>query len=114
MITTSVVTRILDNACCDKFRIGGFVWKTIQDAKTRGFEELDMGRTDCDEPGLIAFKEHWGASRSLLTYLRYPIPAPMTLVTADSWQIKMAKKIAGIVPIPTLATAGKFLYRHVG
>ncbi len=103
--------------CSDprQHKLGGMAllfWKAIQEAKSRGFEELDMGRTDCDEPGLAAFKEHWGATRTLLTYWRYPVTVPMT--SGDTWQLKMAKKIFGVVPVPTLATAGKFLYRHVG
>jgi hypothetical protein len=103
--------------CSDpkQHKLGGMAllfWKAIQDAKSTGFEEFDMGRTDCDEPGLIAFKEHWGAIRSLLTYWRYPTATPMT--AGDTWQLKMAKRIFGVVPVPTLATAGKFLYRHVG
>ena len=39
----------------------------------RGFEELDLGRSDFDQPGLIAFKDHLGASQSTLTYYRYPL-----------------------------------------
>lgn len=103
--------------CSDpkQHKLGGMAllfWKTIQDAKSNGFDELDMGRTDCDEPGLIAFKEHWGATRSLLTYSRYPAVVPMT--SGDTWQLKIARKVFGVVPVPTLATAGRFLYRHVG
>lgn len=110
-------TMVYKYGCSDpkQHKLGGMAllfWKAIQDAKNRGFEELDMGRTDCDEPGLATFKEHWGAERSLLTYWRYPVFSPMT--SGDTWQLKLAKKIFGAVPVPTLATAGKFLYKHVG
>lgn len=110
-------TMVYKYGCSDprQHKLGGMAllfWKTIQEAKDRGFEELDMGRTDCDEPGLIAFKEHWNATRTLLTYCRYPAASPVT--AGDTWQLKVAKKIFGVVPVPTLATAGKFLYRHVG
>ena len=110
-------TMVYKYGCSDpkQHKLGGMAllfWKAIQDAKTRGFEELDMGRTDCDEAGLIAFKEHWGATRSLLTYWRFPVAAPMS--SGDTWQLKVAKRFFGLVPVPTLATAGKFLYKHVG
>ncbi len=103
--------------CSDprQHRLGGMaflLWKAIQEAKDRGLQELDMGRTDCDNTGLIDFKEHWGANRTLLTYLRYPAHSPVT--SGDSWQFKMARRVLGMVPTPTLATAGKLLYRHVG
>ncbi len=110
-------TMIYKYGCSDPrhHKLGGMAllfWKTVQEAMNGGFTELDMGRTDCDEPGLIAFKEHWGATRSLLTYWRYPAALPMT--SGDGWQMKMVKKVFGIVPVPTLATAGRILYRHVG
>ena len=34
---------------------------TIQEAKDKGLNELDMGRSDRDNFGLMSFKEHWGA-----------------------------------------------------
>ncbi len=109
-------TMVYKYGCSDprQHKLGGMAllfWKAIQEAKSKGLEELDMGRTDCDEPGLASFKEHWGATRSLLTYWRYPI-VPMTI--GDSWQLKVARKVFGAAPVPTLATAGKFLYKHVG
>src|SRR5213592_3836846 len=38
------------------------VWQTIRETKDAGAEELDLGRSDCDNAGLIAFKERWAAS----------------------------------------------------
>ena len=49
------------------------MWKAIQEAKNDQLDEFDMGRSDCDNPGLIAFKDRWGAARSTLSYLRYPL-----------------------------------------
>jgi len=42
-------------------------WRTIQEAKDRGFEELELGRSDVDNLGLVAFKERWGASRRIIS-----------------------------------------------
>ena len=47
-------------------------WQTIQEAKAKGQNELDMGRSDLDDPGLSVFKEHWGSVPTPLTYWRYP------------------------------------------
>ena len=47
-------------------------WRAIQEAKARGIEELDLGRSDLDQPGLIAFKDHLGATRTTLTYYTSP------------------------------------------
>ena len=110
-------TMVYKYGCSDpkQHKLGGMAllfWKTIQEAKNHGFRELDMGRSDCDDEGLMAFKEHWGAERSLLTYSRYPAAVP--LMFGESWQLRVAKKLCGMVPAPTLVTAGKFLYRHAG
>lgn len=81
----------------------------IEDAIASGLEELDMGRSDINNPGLIAFKEHLGARRSLLRYWRSPaIPAeqealPQSLVGA----------VCRHLPPPCLSVLGKLLYRHV-
>jgi hypothetical protein len=83
-------------------------WKATQEAKMSGFVELDMGRSDIDNPGLVAFKEHWGASRSTLTYWRFPA------VAASPWELRTARKIFTFTPTFALNTAGRLLYRHVG
>jgi len=88
------------------------LWKSIQAAKQAGATEFDFGRSDCDNSGLIAFKERWGATRSMLTYWRYP--ALSTATTAKGWKMQLAKQVFARVPKGMLTVAGKFLYRHIG
>ena len=88
------------------------LWKAIQEAKQAGSEEFDFGRSDCDNPGLIAFKEHWTADRSTLTYWR--CPAVANLASSYGWKIQCAKQIAARLPGRALTLAGKLLYRHFG
>ena len=47
-------------------------WKLIEESKTEGAEQLDFGRTDLDNEGLIRFKDQFGTVRTQITYLRYP------------------------------------------
>jgi CelD/BcsL family acetyltransferase involved in cellulose biosynthesis len=95
-------------------RFGGtalLFWKTIQEAKDGGFEELDLGRSDTDNPGLVAFKEHWGAPRTLLHYWTYPHrPSRPTA----GWKKSLARKVVSAAPDLALITVGKLLYRHIG
>ena len=87
-------------------------WNTIQDGKGNGAREFDLGRSECDNPGLIAFKERWGATRSRLTYWRYQTyPASTALA---GWGIKLARSIFAHIPDTLLIAAGKILYRHLG
>ena len=87
-------------------------WHTIQEAKQQGACLLDFGRSDLDNPGLIEFKDRWGASRSQLAYYRYPLPGDSA--TAEGWKMKMAKRVFNRLPDRMLVYAGNVLYRHMG
>ncbi len=103
--------------CSDeKFHnLGGMAflfWRSIQDAKRIGAREFDLGRSEPDNAGLIAFKNHWGASQSRLVYFRFPAPQPQT--SKDGAWMQLAKQVFGRMPDSLLTTAGRFLYRHIG
>jgi lipid II:glycine glycyltransferase (peptidoglycan interpeptide bridge formation enzyme) len=95
-------------------RFGGtalLFWRTIQDAKDLGFEELEMGRSNLDNLGLVAFKERWGATRKSISYWTYPqnpTPAP------NVWKKKMAQHVVSAVPDLALEAIGQLFYRHIG
>ncbi len=84
-------------------------WKAIQEAKKDGLVEFDLGRTDLDNQGLIAFKDRWGASRSALVYLRYPVRRTKP---GDGLGIRIAKHVFSVAPDCVLTTAGRLLYRY--
>jgi hypothetical protein len=87
------------------------LWKTIQEAKGRGLEVLDMGRSDCDNPGLISFKERLGARRQPLFYWTYSNTPRRSLdVQGRTW----LRKIIPTTPDFVLEMAGTLLYRHIG
>jgi hypothetical protein len=94
-------------------KLGGMAllfWKAIQEAKALGFEELDLGRSDSDNLGLIAFKDHWGAASSSLTYWKYPAQG-----APSSWiHNRFIRRAAAAAPNIVLKAAGKLLYRHIG
>jgi hypothetical protein len=103
-------------ACSDAryHHVGGntlLLWKAICEAKSEGFEELDFGRSDPDAAGLIAFKEHWGATRLKLTYFRYPAVVSKNMSGTARVAIK---RLASIAPNRVLRMAGNLLYRHMG
>lgn len=94
--------------------LGGMIllfWRAIQDAKNLELDEFDMGRSDCNNPGLIGFKEHWGAERHDLVYWSYPLQLrPNT----NRWRFKAAKSVFSSLPPALLPAAGRLLYRHMG
>lgn len=95
-------------------RLGGtplLFWKAIQEAKDRGFEVFELGRSDVDNLGLIAFKEHWGATRQLISYWTYP-PAQSQL--PNVLKKKLVRRVVSSVPDAALEAVGSLLYKHIG
>jgi len=86
-------------------------WRAIQTGKRAGAMYFDMGRSDCDDAGLLTFKMHWGSTRSLLSYWTYPARSSHTV--APRWQMHIAKQIFARIPDGLLTVAGKLLYRHI-
>jgi len=107
-------TRVYKYGCSDVTynRYGGtlhLMWSAIQDAKRCGRTEFDLGRSDADDRGLIAFKDHLGGRRSTLTYYR---------CTGSSFDLRRRPAvdgtIASLVPRALKARIGGSLYRHFG
>jgi CelD/BcsL family acetyltransferase involved in cellulose biosynthesis len=86
-------------------------WKTIQEAKDEGLEELDMGRSNADNVGLIAFKEHWRATGTTLSYWRYPVRFRGPL---SPWRQGLLRRFVQAAPDRALEAVGTLLYRHIG
>ena len=88
------------------------LWNTIKEAKETGCESLDLGRSDLDNPGLITFKNRWGAEQSVLSTWRTP-PVEES-PRRDRLTRQWGKGLFSRLPIPVQTFAGRLLYRHVG
>jgi len=88
-------------------------WHLIRYAKEHGFVELDFGRSECANTGLVTFKDRWGARRQELKYLRYP-ERPANSDQDSSRAMKLGKKVFARCPQSVLRVAGNLLYPHVG
>jgi len=87
-------------------------WKAIQDGKQCGAQELDLGRSEVDNPGLIAFKEHLGAIRSESSYLR--LARHRVHGYSRHRQMRVIRRAFGKMPNSVAQLAGRVLYRHMG
>lgn len=87
-------------------------WKAIEEGKQQGAEELDLGRSDTNNPGLLAFKEHLGATRSELTYLRFGSRNSGT--ASKGRQLRMVRHAIARMPSSVAQMMGSALYRHMG
>ncbi|MEO5630641.1 MAG: GNAT family N-acetyltransferase [Nitrospiraceae bacterium] len=87
-------------------------WQAIKEAKQAGAEELDLGRSDIDNPGLIAFKGRWSAECSTLTTWRAPMVASSPRL--ERLKVRCAREVFARLPDSLLTMAGRILYRHIG
>ncbi len=87
-------------------------WHAITEAKDAGMEELDLGRSDLDNAGLIAFKDRWSAARSSLTNWR--VPAVQGNHSREQLKVRLVQQACSWIPDKLLNMAGRLLYRHIG
>lgn len=113
-------TLVYKYGCSDTRRnnLGGtqlLFWDAIQEAKRDGLRVFDLGRSDCENTGLITFKDRWGSTRSTLTYLRFsPSPLPATSGSqAAEWAKRIARGVVPWLPDRLLRMVGSALYRHI-
>lgn len=85
-------------------------WRFIQESKESGVTEIDFGRCDLDDAGLITFKDHFGTTRTCLTYFRYP----QISRKEQAGRFSVFRKLVPLMPNVALSTAGRILYRHLG
>jgi hypothetical protein len=110
-------TVVYKYGCSDrKFNaLGGMqflFWQTIQKALEDQLWEFDLGRSDRDNPGLVVFKDRWGAAQSELTYLRCGRNSSRPL--AKVGQTSISKYLWAHAPDSMLSAASRALYRHLG
>jgi hypothetical protein len=88
------------------------LWRCISAGKLNGAIMFDMGRTQEDNPGLLAFKNHWVSPPQRLVYWRSPHASSHDLV--QGWKLKMAKQMFSYFPKSLLTMTGRLIYRHIG
>jgi len=96
-------------------RLGGMpflFWRAIQEAKAQGMEELDLGRSDLDQPGLVTFKDHLGAMRWPLNY--YTCPERRKGTAHNGPIARAARRVVARLPDAALDLTGRLIYNHLG
>ena len=106
-------TLVFKYGCLDPVykRYGGtpqLFWRAIQNAKEQGLTVFDLGRSDVDNPGLIAFKDHLGAQRQALNYYRY------STHPRRGWVSTLGSAAFTLAPASVQAALSGRLYKHFG
>ena len=90
-------------------------WRTIQEAKREGLRAFALGRSDCDNVGLLTFKDRWGSTRSTIMYSRFTVSPPSGFgASRIEWMTRIGKRVVPSLPSCLLRIAGSVLYRHIG
>ncbi|HZU22090.1 MAG TPA: GNAT family N-acetyltransferase [Terriglobales bacterium] len=92
--------------------VAGLFWSAISAARAGGAHEMDLGRSDLDNPGLNVFKERLGARAAILEYYRCPPAA--AAAQAGAGHSRLARRMCTYLPDRWLIAAGNVLYRHLG
>jgi lipid II:glycine glycyltransferase (peptidoglycan interpeptide bridge formation enzyme) len=90
-------------------------WRSIQEGHRDGLRVFDLGRSEFDNAGLIAFKDRWGSARSTLTYARFSLSPPSGIFgcTVAEWAGRIARGVVPCLPDRILRIVGSALYRHI-
>lgn len=87
-------------------------WRLVEESKASGAEQIDCGRSDLNNDGLIVFKDRLGTRRKLLTYYRYTRIERRGMATLRDSQT--VRQLFSFLPDAISAAAGRVLYRHMG
>ncbi|HXX78833.1 MAG TPA: GNAT family N-acetyltransferase, partial [Ktedonobacteraceae bacterium] len=64
-------------------------WTAMTWGCEKGYKRFDLGRTACDNEGLMEFKRRWGAKKEALPYFYYPHTAGLAATSEKSWKYRL-------------------------
>ncbi len=92
------------------------LWRAIQEAKQDHLRLFDLGRSDWENPGLITFKDRWGAERRELIYSKISLStrAEPTVFALEGWKKQIGRHVIPHLPDALFRALGRAMYRHFG
>ena len=90
------------------------MWTAIKSGCALGCQALDLGRTACDNEGLMEFKRRWGAIKEPLPYYYFPHVAGLASTSESSWKYRLLTTCWKQLPLPLAGSLGGYLYKHLG
>lgn len=90
------------------------MWTAISWGSEHGYQTLDMGRTACDNEGLMEFKRRWGAVQEPLPYYYYPRIEGLATTSEQGWKFRLLTACWRQLPLQISRPLGDRLYKHLG
>jgi hypothetical protein len=88
------------------------MWEAIKWYRNEGYENLNFGRTEVDNQGLLQFKRLWGTIESPLKYYRYNCRKKTYLQNRTG--IDFRSKMLAWIPTGLFRIFGRLFYKHIG
>ena len=85
-------------------------WKLVEESKSTAAEAIDFGRSDLDNPGLVAFKDKFGTTKKLVSYYRHP---SCRAVRPSPWMRRSMRPLMAVLPDIALTTASRLVYKYM-
>lgn len=89
------------------------MWEALTWYGAQGFETLNLGRTEMNNPGLLQFKRTWGGRERLAKYHRYDLKK-RDYVGLRSPASARFEHLFSRMPTGVLRVVGRFFYKHAG
>lgn len=90
------------------------MWTAIKLGCMQGYQTFDLGRTACDNEGLMEFKRRWGAIMEPLPYYYYPHLTGLASTAESSLKFRLLTSCWRRLPLPVAGPLGGSLYKHLG
>jgi len=90
------------------------LWTAIKRGCEQGYQTFDLGRTACENQGLMEFKRRWGAIMEPLPYYYYPHMVGLATTSESSWKFRLLTACWKRLPSPVARALGGYLYKHLG
>jgi FemAB-related protein (PEP-CTERM system-associated) len=90
------------------------MWSAISLGCSLGCRTFDLGRTACDNEGLMEFKRRWGAIKEPIPYYYYPATSGLAATSEASWKYRLLTSFWKRLPLSVAASLGGHLYKHLG
>lgn len=89
------------------------MWEAVKWCCDKGFKEMNLGRTEPVNRGLMQFKDGWGAKPYQIAYYKYNLQQNSFVSKGETLRPSY-QSILSIMPGPVLKILGRYLYRHMG
>lgn len=89
-------------------------WTAIEWGCIHGYKTLDLGRTACENKGLMEFKRRFGAVQDPLPYYYYPATAGLASTSESSWKFRLLTSCWQKLPLQITGPLGGQIYKYLG